>query len=324
MKIDIDTLEKQKDMAGRHGGAVMSLLGLGGTLDDLPLFHLERGLLGGSGEVFGQDRHVNFKSDKGFSKLKDSRTVEYGSITDLDHVGAASWQRWVFRSPSGPIELTLVCYGSHNGIDPGEHIWYDVDTFPARSGAFYRTIGAILGRTPLHSSFEDPAGVRSKIEDAVSAFESSDRLSSGSISQPDVYAPWTALYNSFCTFLGGAASAGTSSIEAWTDLFLRLDAFYGRIVRRFRTEIENLGGAGLLGRESAILSLSDQFDRLSAIWYLRQILRLHLAEKHLPEDRIRHWTLKLLKPRARRYSNELKIQLPAPSEFDEQLAELER
>lgn len=323
MKIDIDTLEKQKDMAGRHGGAVMSLLGLGGTLEDLPLFVLDRGLLGGSGEVFGQDRHIVFKSDKGFSKLKDARTIEYGSITEVEHSGAASWQRWVFHSPSGSIELTLVCYGSHNGIGPGEHIWYDVDTFPSRSEAFVKTIGTILPRTPVHTDFDSSSEIRSGIEEAVSGFESADSLSSDALSQPDPYAPWTAVHDSLCSFLGGAASSGVQGREYWLDLFLDLDGFYARIIRRFRAEIERLGGAGLFCRESAILAMSDQFDRLSSIWYLRQMLRLHLAEGRLPEDRIRHWTLKLLKPRARRYANELKIQLPDPAEFEEQLRVLE-
>ena len=194
MKIDIDTLQRQGDLAGRYGSAVMSLLGLGGSLEDLPVFLLDRGLLGGSGEVFGPERYVIFKSDRNFTKTKESRTVEYGTITDLEHSGAASWQRWLFHSPSGPVELTLACYGSHNGIGPGEHVWYDMDTFPARSEAFMRTIGAILPRTSLYSAFDIPSRTASRIEEAVSGFESAAVLSTDTLSQPDPYAPWTALH----------------------------------------------------------------------------------------------------------------------------------
>jgi hypothetical protein len=142
------------------------------------------------------------------------------------------------------------------------------------------------------------------------------------VTQNDVYAPWTAVYRAVSWALAGFSASSGDEADAWLGLFRKLDGFYARVLRRLQGEIETLGGR-LLDRESAILSISDQFERLSGIWYIRQMLRVHLAETRIPAGEIRPWTLKLLKPRARRFANEVKISLPEPGLFEEQLKELE-
>lgn len=324
MKIDLDTLDKQKDLATRHGGAVAALLGLNDGLDRQPLFEIERGLLGAAGEVLAGDRFLEFKSDKGFGKLKSSRSVSYSDITEVAFDGLASWHRWVFSGATGRFEIMFTYYGSHNGIGPGDHMWYDADTFPARSLAFWQAVGAILPRTGVAPARYSVSTVEDSLEEAVSSFEQTSQLASDGfmqVSQNDSYAPWTALYNSFSWFVAGAASSSGEAEESWLRLFRKLDTQYARILTRFLSEIERQGGR-LLEKETAILSLGDQFQRLSALWYLRQLLRLHLAEKHMQQDEIRHWTLKLLTPRARIYSNERKIQLPPRELFEEQISSL--
>jgi hypothetical protein len=325
VRIDLDTIEKQNMMAERHGGAVASLLGLDDGLESQPLFEMERSLFGAGGEVLTRDRHVAFKSDKAFSKLKSSETIPLAEIVDLQFDGGASWTRWTFSGAPGRFVIGLVHYGSHNGIGPGEHIWYDIDTFPARSGAFVKAVGASVAGSGLHPGFDFPSTVQEHLEEAVAAFEASGRLAADrltDVTQNDVYAPWTAVYRAFSWALAGFSASSGNDADAWLRLFGKLDGFYAKVLKRLQGEIETLGGR-LLDRESAILSLNDQFERLSGIWYIRQMLRVHLADTRLPAGDIRPWTLKLLKPRARRYANELKIDLPDPSLFEEQIRELE-
>jgi hypothetical protein len=325
MKIDLDSLEKQKELASKHGGAVADLLSLDGSLDRQLLFELDRGLLGAKGEVLTADRYVNFKSDKSFSKLKSLQSINFCDIVEVRFDGLASWNRWTFCGAPGKFELMLVYYGSHNGIGPGDHMWYDVDTFPERSGIFWRVLRAMLPRTGIGTGFDACSKVGSRLEEAVAAFEGSSQLAFDGLTQVtrnDVYAPWTALYEAFSWFLAGAAACSEESSRSWIGLFRKLDGCYARILIRFQAEIERQGGR-MLDRESAILSLGDQFMRLSSLWYLRQMLRLHLAEKHISQEEIRPWTLKLLTPRARTYSNQMKIQIPGKEIFEQQIADLQ-
>ena len=57
------------------------------------------------------------------------------------------------------------------------------------------------------------------------------------------------------------------------------------------------------------------------------MVSLHFASKHLPTEGIQHWSVKVLKPRARRGSSSnrdtVEIKLPAPEEYEEAIASLE-
>lgn len=324
MKIDLDTLEKQKEIAAKSGGAVAALLGLDGSLEEQPLFVLERGLLGSGGEVLTSDRHIEFKSDRGFSKLKGSSSIKYSDVTRLTFDGLASWHRWTFDGPREKFEIALIYYGSRNGIGPGDHMWYDIDTFPARSAAFWHAAGTVLRGSGIPTGAAFTSTVERGLDESVGMFEQSPQLAFDGLTQitrNDVYAPWTALYDAFSQVVAGACASSEEQARDWLVLFRKLDGFYARILFRFMAEIERQGGR-MLERETAILSLGDQFQRLASLWYLRQIVRVHLAEKHLSQDEIRPWTLKILTPRARIYGNEKKIQIPEQSLFEEQIAAL--
>ena len=80
----------------------------------------------------------------------------------------------------------------------------------------------------------------------------------------------------------------------------------------------------IFNREQKIYEADGKFQKLSSLWYLRQIANLHFASKYLPKDKLRAWPMKVLKPRARIYqrnsTSRLEIKLPTPEDYEEAIA----
>lgn len=321
MRIDAGTANAMQTAAAEFGGAVAVMPGLGVSLADLALFSLDRGLFGSKGELFASDRFITFRSDRGFGRLKDSKTIPYSGITSLEFDGAASWLRWTFGGADGKIEIELENYTGRNGLGSGQMVWYDIDSFPSRSLLFYRAAGMVTRGSGAVSAFNHPAPVSRALEEAVSSFEHSPSLVSESLSQPNPYHLWTGIFEAFCSFLAGTALSTGIDTAAWLELFRSLDGFYARILARFLTEIDERSGA-ILSKESAINSLSDQFDRLTALWYVRQIARLHFADRHADPASIRPWSLSVLTPRALPAGGRLSIKLRERSMYEEEIRTL--
>jgi len=84
----------------------------------------------------------------------------------------------------------------------------------------------------------------------------------------------------------------------------------------------------LFTREQKIYEADEKFQRLSSLWYLRQIMNLHFASKYWSEDETLAWPLKVLKPRARIYRGSkvtsVEINLPEMETFQEAIDKLEK
>ncbi len=321
MRIDAGTAAAMETAVAEHGGAVAGMPGLGVSLADLTLFSLDRGLFGSRGELMAEDRFITFRSDRGFRRLKDSKIIPYSGITSLSFDGASSWLRWTFRGAEAKFEIELENYTGRNGLGAGQIVWYDIDSFPSRSLLFYRAAGTVLGGSGAVSAYNHPAPVSRALEEAVTSFEQSPSLVSESLSQPNPYHLWSGLFEAFCTFLAGTTLSTATDSDAWMELFRSLDGFYARILERFLTEIDERSGA-ILSKESAIYSLSDQFDRLTALWYVRQIARLQFADRHADPASIRPWSLSVLTPRALPAAGRLSIKLRERAMYEEEIRTL--
>jgi hypothetical protein len=320
MRIDHDTQNKMGEATAEHGESVATLTGIGRTLAEQPLFQIDRGLMGSKGEVFTRDRYISFKSDKAFRKAKEIRTVDYSGIADVAFDGAASWLRWTFAGSGGRFELELLNYTGRNGLGPSQIVWYDVDTYPARSALFFDVVKSVISESTLAMKFH-PSYMSRQIEESVSAFEQSPTLVSESLSQPNPFHLWTAIYEAFSACLAGTTQSTDTNVQAMLEIFRDLDGFYARIIDRFMREIEEKSGT-LLFKESAINNLSDQFDRLTAIWYVRQIIRLNFADRYLDPSQICPWSLSILTPRALQAGNKLTIKLREMEMYLEELRNL--
>jgi len=321
MRIDAGTAAAMETAVVEHGGAVAGMPGLGVSLADLTLFSLDRGLFGSRGELMAEDRFITFRSDRGLRRLKDSKTIPYSAITSLEFDGAASWLRWTFRGAEAEFEIELENYTGRNGLGAGQILWYDIDSFPSRSLLFYRAAGTVLGGSGAVSAFNHPAPVSRTLEEAVTSFEQSPSLVSESLSQPNPFHLWTGVFTAFCSFLAGTTLSTGADADAWMEVFRSLDGFYARLLERFLREIDERSDA-ILSKESAINSLSDQFDRLTSLWYVRQIARLHFAEKHADPASIRPWSLSVLTPRALQAGGRLSIRLREKSMYEEEIRTL--
>lgn len=321
MRIDAGTADAMETAVAEHGGAIAGMPGLGASLADLTLFSLDRGMFGSRGELLAEDRFITFRSDRSFRRLKETKTIPFSGITSLEFDGAASWLRWTFRGAEEEFEIELENYTGRNGLGAGQIVWYDIDSFPSRSLLFYRAAGIVIGGSGTVSRFNHPAPVSRALEDAVASFEQSPSLVSESLSQPNPYHLWTGLFNAFCAFLAGTTLSTGADSDAWMELFRSLDGLYARILERFLSEIDERSGA-ILSKESAISSLSDQFDRLTSLWYVRQIARLHFADRHADPASIRPWSLSVLTPRALRAGGRLSIRLRERSMYEEEIRTL--
>lgn len=318
MRFDKDSAAGIEAVSEEQMGAVSSMLGLPAGLRPGAFITLDSGLFGTKGEVLTPEGHVSFKCDKGLKKTKKTVTTLYRDVTSVEFDGTGPFFRWTFKGPDGGFDLGLVNYEGRNGLGATQIFWYDIDEYPVRSGLFYRAAGQVVSRCSARSDFDHPSPVSRRIEEAVSAFENSPRLVSGSLAQPNPYHLWSGVFGGFCSFVAGSTLSSDADASGWVELFLSLDGFYARILTRFLREIDDQSGPSL-SRESAILALGDQFDRLTAIWYARQIARLHFARTRLDGSEIREWDIRLLTPRALQAGNSLSIRLRERSMYEEEI-----
>lgn len=318
MRIDAGTADSLDAMTGERLDALSSMLGLPAGLDPGAFVTLDPGLFGTKGEVLTPEGHVSFKCDNGLKKLKKEVTTLYREVTSVEFDGTGPFFRWAFRGPDGGFDLELSNYEGRNGLGARQIFWYDIDEYPVRSGLFYRAAGQVVSRCAARSLFDHPSPVSRRIAEAVAAFEASPWLVTESLSQPNPYILWAGLFDGFCSFLAGSTMACDADAQGWVELFLSLDGFYARILTRFLREIDERSGPSL-SREPSILALSDQFDRLSALWYARRIARLHFAEGRLDVQRIREWNPSLLTPRALQAGGKVSIRLRERSMYEEEI-----
>ncbi|MDM7992243.1 MAG: hypothetical protein QUS11_02910 [Candidatus Fermentibacter sp.] len=318
MRIDAGTADAMDALSWERLDAVSTMLGLPAALAPGAFVTLDSGLFGTKGEVLTPEGHVSFKCDKGLKKTKKAVTTLYREVTSIEFDGTGPFFRWTFRGAGGGFDLELSNYEGRNGLGARQIFWYDIEDYPVRSGLFYRAAGQVVSRSAARSHFDHPSPVSRRIEEAVSSFEAGPGLVSESLSQPDPYFLWAGVFDGFCSFLAGSTMACDSDASGWVDLFMSLDGFYARILTRFLKEIDERSGPSL-SRESSILALSDQFDRLSALWYARRIARLHFAEGRVDSQRIREWNPSLLTPRALQAGGRISIRLRERSMYEEEI-----
>lgn len=231
----------------------------------------------------------------------------------------------MFQGLTGEFEIGLEFYGRVKGIYPRDIFWYEVDDFPKRSGEFYKLLAEVLPRTGLTSDLR-ASTVKHKLEEAIDLFEGNRTLADTDLKiagENAKYPGFTALQYAFSNYLAGTAIATETTSDDYLDIFRSLDSIYVRILKKLMTEYNSKLG-NIFNREQKIYEADEKFQRLSSLWYLRQMVNLHFASKYLPEEETKAWPMKVLKPRARTgYSNKIKtvtIKLPEPEIYEEAIA----
>ncbi len=325
MRIGLETLEKMPAAVDSYGEKAGTLLNLGARLRDQPFALLSRKLFGGSGEVFTRDRYISFKSNGGFTKLKEQVSIPYSDVTVFEPSNGSTGLDWTFRSQEGSFSIGLVYYGSVKGIAPRDIFWYQMKEFPERSGAFFKLLSAVVPETGFTSELK-PSSVKRDMENALTLLEGNASQGDPGITAPGPYPEFTAFQLAFSRFLAGTTMANDDNADEYLAVFRSMDRAFAAILKKLMTEY-NAGMGGLFSREQKIYEADDKFQRLSSLWYLRQMANLHFASKHLAKEDIRHWSLKVLKPRARRYSSNgrptIEIKLPPMEDYEEALAALD-
>lgn len=315
MRIDQDTRDLLERQAAEFGGGVQGLLGV--SLSSIPLYELRKGLFGGKGTLFTRDALVEFGCDRGFSRLKETKRQPWGELASLETDGASTWTRWRFHGPVRDVELELEHYRGRNGLGAGQIFWYDPEEFPHRAALFYDTAAMILAESPMRSLYDGTAAAVRSLDEAMSAFEAGP-LHSESVTQSNPFAAWSGMRNAFSAVTAGTMLASDSDAEEWQRILSGLDSYYARVLSRFLKEIDDKSSS--LMRESAILSLGDQFDRLTSLWYTRQIARLCFSARRGWETL--DWTMGLLTPRPLSAGNKLSIRLKERSAYEEEIRRL--
>lgn len=317
MKIDQDTRQRMTTQASDFGGALTGLLPSAAPPGSCTLFEIRKGLLGSEGELLCPDRYIRFRSDRGLSRLKQSSEQPYGELTGLSMDGGSCWTRWRFEGPVSGFEIELEHYRGRNGLGPGQIIWYDIDEFPVRAGIFFDAASAVLSRSPQCTLYDNPAAASRTLDEALRAFEDGP-LHTDSLSQPDPYHVWTGMRQAFSAVLAGTMLSGDRDEAGWKEVFDRLDDCYAGVLSRFLPEMD--AGSRAIPGESAIHRLSDQFERLSSLWYTRQIARICFAGRRGLEAR--EWSLSILTPRALQAGGRISIRLRERSMYEEEIARL--
>ncbi len=329
MRIKLNTLSEMPIAVDSYGEKVSIMLNLGSHLREQPFAVIEKKMFGGKGEIFAQDRYISFKSNGSFSKLKKEKTVNYSDIVEFEPFNGSTGLEWNFVGNTGKFTIGLVFYGKVKGIGPQNIFWYDLKEFPARSGAFYKLLSDVIPRTGLTANLKTSA-VKNQLEEAMAVFYG-DKTAEDiglKLSLADVkYPGFSALQIAFSTLLAATTTATDSTKDSYLDLFKSLDSIYIKILKKLMIDY-NAKLGNLFTREQKIYEADEKFQRLSSLWYLRQIMNLHFAEKNLPEDENLAWPFKVLKPRARTYRGgkvtSVEIKLPEPEIYEEAIAKLEK
>ena len=329
MRIELTTLSEMPVAIESYGDKVSSLLNLGSHLRDQPFAVIQKKMFGGKGEIFTEDRVIKFKSNGGFTKLKSQETVNYSDIVEFKPFGSSTSLEWNFNGSAGEFSIGLIFYGSVKGINPRDVFWYEIDDFPLRSRAFYTLISKVLPETGVTLDLKAQA-VSLKLKEAIEFFE-------GRRTAEDIgfelnlnnakYPGFAAIQEAFARFLAGTSLATETNRDSYLDIFRSLDGIFVRILKKLMTEYNTKLG-NIFNREQKIYEADEKFQRLSAIWYLRQIANLHFASEYLPEDETRAWPMKVLQPRARHHTSNnrrtVSIKLPEPEVYEEAIEKLEK
>jgi hypothetical protein len=329
MKIKLNTLSEMPLVLDRYGEKVSALLNLGSNLKDQPFVLIEKKLFKGKGEIFTSDRFVSFESNGAFTKLKKQKNINYSDIVQMETFNGSTGLEWKFSGAPGDFRIGLVFYGRVKSINPRDIFWYEVDDFPGRSLGFYRLLKEVLPRTGLTSTL-GVSSVKRRLEEAIALFEGSRTLEDIGLKlegENAKYPGFTALQHAFASYLAGSATATETTRDGYLEIFRNLDGIYVRILRKLMTEYNSKLG-NIFNREQKIYEADEKFQRLSSIWYLRQMVNLHFASEYLPKEKTGVWPMKVLKPRALvRSANKTRtvsIKLPEPEIFEEAIAALEK
>lgn len=329
MNFSPDTVSAIRDAAARYGDSVSSLLALGEHTREIPCAMIEKRMLGAEGELFLRDRYVSFKSNGGFTKLKKQEALPYREVTGLEAHNGSTFLDWKFTGANGSFRVGLVYYGRVQGISPRDIFWYDKEGFPERSGAFYSLISVVLPQTGLTSDLK-PGVVKGILQDALEYFLGRRSLEDSGMKDAvgnSLYPEYSAMVEAFTRFLAGTAAASGSAKDEFADLFGKLNRIFADMLGHLREET-SVFGPGLLTGEQKVYDMGEKFERLSSVWYLREIAALHFAHGLVSPEESERWPLKVLKPRARETMRNnrrmVSIELPPLEVFDEALQKLRR
>lgn len=323
MRIDKSVLTEMPIAIDNYGDKVATLLNLGVSLRDQPFAIIEKKLLGAKGEIFTTDRFIKFKANRGFSKLKEQEVVNYSDVTEFHQSNASTWLNCEFKGASGKFEVGLVFYGMVKALPPRDVFWYQVDDFPSRSAAFYKLLKVIVPGSGFTHDLK-ASSLKNRLENAIEFFEGNRRTEDMNLNLANVVEPgFFVLQQAFSLFLAGTTLANHSNRDNYLEVYRSLDNIYVRILRKLMVECNETMG-NIFNREKKIYEADEKFQKLSSLWYLRQIASLHFASKYLPKEETRVWPMKVLKPRARIYRTntmaKLQIKLPTPEEYEEAIA----
>lgn len=329
MKIKLNTLSEMPIAVDSYGEKVSILLNLGNHLREQPFAVIEKKMFGGSGEVFTFDRFISFKSNGSFSKLKKEKTINYSDIVEFEPFNGSTGLEWNFAGATGKFTIGLMFYDKVKGIAPQNIFWYDIKEFPARSAAFYKLLSEVIPETGLTANLKTSA-VKNQLEEAMAVFNEEKTARDIGLKLPlaDVkYPGFHALQIAFSTLLAATTIATDSTRDSYLAIFKSMDKIYINILKKLMVNY-NAKLGNLFTREQKIYEADEKFQRLSSLWYLRQIMNLNFAEKYLPEDETPAWPLKVLKPGARTFRGSkvtsVEIKLPATEIYEDAIVMLEK
>ncbi len=327
MKIDLNTLSEIPLAIDSYGEKTSALLDLWVPIGDLPFAIIQKKLFAGTGEIFTSDRFLKFKSNGGFSKLKNKKEIIYSDITEFASNSGSTRLSWDFIGASGKFNIGLVFYGQVKSLSPRDLFWYEVDDFPPRSKAFYDLISAVVPSTGITSELKT-SSLKSRLKNAIEFFEGKRKAEDIKLNLLNVIEPgFFALQHAFSMFLAGTTLATETTRGSYLEIYRSLDDIYVRILRKLMVDYNTTMG-NIFNREQEIYEADEKFQKLSLLWYLRQIANLHFASKYLPMNETRAWPMKVLKPRARVYRGsslaKLEIKLPTPEIYEEAIVHFDK
>jgi|GEM_PF-2363204 len=301
MNIDAETALKQVDLRERFGGKALQLLGSGSSPAEILLMDLSKNLFGAGGELLTAERYHSFRADGKLSKIKKSSSISCSEISSLEVTSRSNYSRWKFSTDKDSFVISFTHYSGRNGLNASEIFWYDIREFPGRSALLYNLLEHVLKSSLLSAGGPgNPEYHRTLLNTALADFKAAPVLAAdgmAGVTQSDPFKPWSDMQHAFAMFAAGAAISGGKMTDRFMKIFLEMDGIWADILERLLVELERQKQRGKMS-VTAVESTSEQFDRLSSLWYLRRIARLNFAEKHMNPDDVLPWSIAILKPRA--------------------------
>jgi len=321
MEITNEKVKKSKEVFNEYGNDILKLLGI--PANSVIYSSVKKGFFGSKGDIFTDNEHIFFKSNKNFSKLKSKLVTPFSDYKEVKFEDGSYYLDWLFKGGKNELSIWFEYYDSQEGFSQSDLFWYNREEFEDLSSGFFKLIEAIYSKTGMKTGKELLMEVEKNIEDAVSQLISAKKLAKDgaleSLSGKDPYAVWNELLNSFALFLLAASTADEEDKNDFLNFFQTLDEYYGKILNRFRAELVNQSNRLL--KEDAIYSIDEQFQKLSAMWYLRQIAVINYGEKITDKENIKSWDHKVVRTRSSSVGEKLKIKIPDDEIF---ITEIER